>query len=78
LHRKLKKWICESPPHPCFVGFNQWSRIEADVKNLKRQLQMGIPDTICGYCGGDGCKVCSMRGWLNKWYRSHVVPEELQ
>lgn len=51
------------------------SQFEADCNNLYRWYEHAKPHAVCPYCGGDGCKACRARGWVNKITFEHAPPE---
>ena len=51
------------------------SQFEVDCGNLHRTIQSARPYTVCPYCGGDECKACKGRGWVNKMTYEMAPPE---
>ena len=50
---------------------------EVDCNNARGALTNARPYTVCPYCGGDGCKACHRRGWVNK-VTYEMAPAELR
>ena len=51
------------------------SQFEVDCGNLHRTIQSARQYTVCPYCGGDECKACKGRGWVNKMTYEMAPPE---
>lgn len=53
------------------------SQFEAHCNNLHGMLNGARPYAVCPYCGGEGCRACRNRGWVNRiTYRA--APAEMR
>lgn len=49
----------------------------ADVNNLRNWISSARPYAVCPFCGGDGCRSCRDRGWVNEaTYK--IAPRDLK
>ncbi|MCE5230492.1 hypothetical protein LLG95_12985 [bacterium] len=53
------------------------ARFEADANNLRHQIDSAKPYAVCPWCGGEGCKSCRNRGWVNN-STYDLAPRELK
>ena len=63
--RKLAKDFSEQPG-------GEWLRLQDisdGIKVLKDHFQLAAYHTACAKCGGKGCKVCEMTGWIPEYLR---------
>jgi hypothetical protein len=42
------------------------SQFEVACNNLRVMLDGVRPHAVCPYCGGEGCRACRKRGWINR------------
>jgi len=41
-------------------------QFEGACNYLRGMLDGVRPHAVCPYCGGEGCRACRSRGWVNK------------
>lgn len=42
------------------------STFTAEMQSIYHRIKMLAPYAVCAFCGGDGCKACRGRGWVDR------------
>lgn len=56
--------LCEK--HDPIVADIVPAAFSADINNARNHIASAKPFAVCPHCGGDGCKACKRRGWVNE------------
>jgi len=72
---RLKKAVLDAVDghDPLFADIVR-GQFQADITNVRRQIENARPYAICPYCGGERCRACGQRGYVNQINYSAAPP----
>lgn len=72
---RLKKAVLDAVDEhdPLFADIVR-GQFQADITNVRRQIENARPYAICPYCGGERCRACGQRGYVNQINYSAAPP----